>query len=61
MAGGDDWIRRALTIEIAAQDAYGTLISQIRGKDYLLSAAFILVDEIRHMTVWRRVLGLKIS
>ena len=60
MAAGDDWIRRALTIEIAAQDAYGALISRIRAKDYLLSAAFILVDEIRHMTVWRRVLGLKI-
>ena len=60
VAAGDDWIRQALTIEIAAQDAYGALISQIRTKDYLLSAAFILVDEIRHMTVWRRVLGLKI-
>jgi hypothetical protein len=26
----------------------------------LLSAAFILVDEVRHMTIWRRLLGLKI-
>jgi len=26
----------------------------------ILSAAFILVDEVRHMTVWKRVLGLKI-
>jgi hypothetical protein len=57
---GDELIRKALLIEIAAQEAYTTLISQIRSKDYLLSAAFILVDEVRHMTVWRRVLGLKI-
>ena len=49
-----------MRIEIAAQEAYSALISQIRTKDYLLSAAFILVDEVRHETVWRRVLGLKI-
>ena len=57
---GDRVIARALQIEVAAQRAYAALISQIRSKDYLLSAAFILVDEIRHMTVWRRVLGLGI-
>jgi rubrerythrin len=57
---GDDLIRRALLVEIAAQEAYSALISQIRAKDYLLSAAFILVDEVRHMTVWRRVLGQRI-
>jgi rubrerythrin len=57
---GDDLLRRALRIEIAAQEAYSALISQIRTKDYMLSAAFILVDEVRHETVWRRVLGLKI-
>jgi hypothetical protein len=57
---GDELIRKALLIEIAAQEAYTTLISQIRIKDYLLSAAFILVDEVRHMTVWRRVLGIRI-
>ena len=56
----DELIRKALLIEVAAQDAYGALISQIRTRDYLLSAAFILVDEVRHMTVWRRVLGVKI-
>ena len=56
----DDLIAQALEIEIAAQEAYTALISQIRTKDYLLSAAFILVDEVRHMTVWKRVLGLKI-
>jgi rubrerythrin len=53
-------IRAALEIEIAAQDAYLALISGIRTDDYLLSAAFILVDEVRHATVWRRVLGIRI-
>ena len=56
----DDLIAQALEIEIAAQEAYTALISQIRTTDYLLSAGFILVDEVRHMTVWKRVLGLKI-
>jgi rubrerythrin len=60
MRTGDDLVRRALEIEVAAQKAYTALISQIRTKDYLLSAAFILVDEVRHMTVWQRVLGLRI-
>lgn len=53
-------VQGALEVELAAQKAYTGLISQIRTKDYLLSAAFILVDEVRHMTVWRRVLGLRI-
>ena len=57
---GDALLRQAVAIEMAAQDAYTALISQIRTKDYLLSAAFILVDEVRHLTVWRRVLGLKV-
>jgi ferritin-like protein len=57
---GDDFIRKALTIEVAAQEAYTALLSQIGTKDYMLSAAFILIDEVRHMTVWRRVLGLRI-
>lgn len=56
----DELIRKALLVEVAAQEAYTTLISQIRTRDYLLSAAFILVDEVRHMTVWSRVLGVKI-
>jgi len=56
----DDLLREALLVEVAAQDSYTALISQIASKDYLLSAAFILVDEVRHMTVWRRVLGMKI-
>jgi hypothetical protein len=42
---------------VAAQRAYTTLISRIRTDDYLLSAGFILIDEVRHMTVWQRVLG----
>ena len=57
---GDAFIRQALEIEVAAQLAYTGLISQIRTDDYLLSAGFILIDEVRHMTVWRRVLGLTI-
>jgi hypothetical protein len=60
IGNGDELIRQALQIEVAAESAYLALISQIRAKDYLLSAAFILVDEVRHMTVWRRVLGLHI-
>jgi Ferritin-like domain len=57
---GDAFVRLALEIEVAAQRAYTGLISRIRTDDYLLSAAFILVDEVRHMTVWQRVLGLRI-
>jgi hypothetical protein len=59
LESGDDLIRQACVIEEAAQDAYLALISQIRTKDYLLAAGFILVDEVRHLTVWRRVLGLR--
>jgi len=57
---GERMVRLALEIELAAQKAYTALISQIRTDDYLLSAAFILIDEVRHMTVWRRVLGFRI-
>ena len=60
VANGDDMVRLALEIERAAQQAYTALVSQIRSDDYLLSAAFILIDEVRHLTVWRRVLGLRI-
>ncbi len=52
-------LRQAHLIEEAAQDAYLALISQIRTEDYRLSAGFILVDEVRHLTVWKRVLGLR--
>jgi hypothetical protein len=57
---GDAFIRLALEIEVAAQRAYTGLIGRIRTDDYLLSAAFILVDEVRHMVVWQRVLGIRI-
>jgi hypothetical protein len=60
VATPDELLRTALAAETAAQDAYASLVGQIGTPDYLLSAAFILVDEVRHMTVWRRVLGLKI-
>jgi len=60
LGSSDRLIRESLLIEVAAQEAYTALISQIRTKDYLLSAAFILVDEVRHMTVWQRVLGVRI-
>lgn len=56
----DDLLREVLEVEDAAQRAYLKIISQIRTRDYLLSAAFVLVDEVRHMTVWRRVLGYRI-
>ncbi|HUG53186.1 MAG TPA: DUF4439 domain-containing protein [Vicinamibacteria bacterium] len=56
---GDAFLRLALEIEVAAQRAYTGLISRVRTDDYLLSAAFILVDEVRHMVVWQRVLGLR--
>jgi hypothetical protein len=57
---GEAFIRQALEVERAAQRAYSALVSQIGTRDYLLSAAFILADEVRHITVWRRVLGLSI-
>ena len=58
--GGPRFVRDALEIELAAQRAYSALISGIATRDYMLSAAFILIDEVRHMTVWRRVRGLRI-
>lgn len=57
---GDGVIRRLLSVEAAAESAYLRLIGQIRTNDYLLSAGFIVVDEARHQTIWRRVLGLSI-
>jgi hypothetical protein len=57
---GDGVIRRLLSIENAAESAYLRLIGQIRTNDYLLSAGFIVVDEARHQTIWRRALGLSI-
>ena len=57
---GPAFVAQALEIELAAQKAYSALVSHIGTPDYLLSAAFILIDEVRHITVWRRVLGIKI-
>jgi hypothetical protein len=59
LESGDDLVRKAHLVEEAAQDGYLALIPRIRTKDYQLSAGFILVDEVRHLTVWRRVLGLR--
>jgi hypothetical protein len=59
-AAGDAVIRRLLSVEAAAESAYLRLIGQIRTADYLLSAGFIVVDEARHQTIWRRALGLSI-
>jgi len=49
-----------LDIELAAQKAYTAPPQSIGTGDYLLSAAFILIDEVRHLTVWRRALGLRV-
>lgn len=57
---GDAVLRRLLSVEAAAESAYLRLIGQIRTNDYLLSAGFIVVDEARHQTIWRRALGLSI-
>ena len=57
---GDAVLRRLLSVENAAESAYLRLIGQIRTNDYLLSAGFIVVDEARHQTIWRRALGLSI-
>jgi hypothetical protein len=57
---GDDALRHLHEIELAARDAYLALISRIRTDDYLISAAFILTDEVRHLTVLSRALGLRI-
>ena len=57
---GDAVIRRLLSVEAAAESAYLRLIGHIRTNDYLLSAGFIVVDEARHQTIWRRALGLGI-
>lgn len=59
-SAGDAVVRRLLSVEAAAESAYLRLIGQIRTNDYLLSAGFIVVDEARHQTIWRRALGLSI-
>jgi hypothetical protein len=59
-SAGDAVICRLLSVEAAAEAAYLRLIGHIRTSDYLLSAGFIVVDEARHQTIWRRALGLSI-
>lgn len=58
--GGTSWIRLALEVEHQATKAYSSVLPQIAARDYLLSAAFIVVDEVRHLTVWKKVLGQRI-
>lgn len=60
--GGDprDWIREARRMEQAAIDAYAVVLRRIGDRDHRLAAAYILVDEIRHVTEWSAALGLRI-
>lgn len=55
------FVRELLRVEVAAQDAYLALLRRIRTTDYRLTAAFVLADEVRHVTVWRKVLGLSLD
>lgn len=59
-ASAERLLKEALTIELVAQDAYLRLIGNIRTSDYQLAAAFILVDEVRHATVWKRATGARL-
>jgi hypothetical protein len=56
MDGGRGWLRKAAEVELAAQQAYAKVIPLISAKDYQLAASFIVIDEVRHLTVWRSVL-----
>jgi hypothetical protein len=60
MDGGHGWLKKAAQVELAAQQAYAKVIPAITEKDYQLTAAFIVVDEVRHLTVWKSVLGAKV-
>jgi hypothetical protein len=60
LAEGEAALRELHEIERAAGDAYLAVIGNIRTDDYLLSAAYILNDEVRHLTTWARALGLRI-
>jgi len=57
VSGGRAWIKKAAEIELAAQQAYAKVIPVITTQDYQLAASFIVVDEVRHLTVWKSVLG----
>jgi len=56
----ESWIREALRMELAAEDAYSTVLRRIGDADQRLAAAYILVDEVQHLTVWRDVLGVRL-
>jgi hypothetical protein len=54
------WIREARRMEQAAIDAYSGVLRRIGDHDQRLVAAYILVDEVRHVTAWSAALGLRL-
>ncbi len=50
----------ALELEEGAASAYTALAANLENKDVLVAAAGILVDEVRHVTTLRSVLGLPV-
>ncbi len=60
LEAGPVMLQRVLEIEQAAQDAYLALLSSFRGPESLQTAASVLIDEVRHLTIWKRALGLRI-
>lgn len=55
----NDVLKLALRLEDGAATAYRTLASSVQTKAVLGFAAHVLVDEVRHTTVLRDVLGLR--
>jgi rubrerythrin len=47
-------------MEQAAIDAYSGVLRRIGDHDQRLVAAYILVDEVRHVTAWSAALGLRL-
>jgi rubrerythrin len=54
------WIRAAQRVEQAAIDAYTGVLRRIGDRDHRLAAAYILVDEVRHLTAWSAALGARL-
>lgn len=54
-----DILNLALRLEQGAATAYRTLASSVENKTVLTFAAHVMVDEVRHSTVLRDVLGLR--
>jgi len=54
------WIREARRMEQAAIDAYSGVLRRIGDRDQRLVAAYILVDEVRHVTAWSAALGMRL-